>query len=224
MKKIINLLAAVCLLALVGCSYDNYDEPKSILSGRAVYNGEAISVRTNALRFSLYQDGYAFMSEIPAYIAQDGTFSVSLFDGEYKLVRMAGAPWEAKQNDTIHISVKGNTVKDIEVTPFFTISNASFQKNGNKIAATFTVNKVVSYASLKSVSVYLGKSILTDNNVKEASISLDLSNIVLGEPKTIEIDIPTSLQSASSIYARVGVQSDQANEFCYTQIERVALK
>lgn len=224
MKNILNLLAIAVLFVLAGCSYDNYDAPKSLLSGRAVYEGEAVSVRTNALRFSLYQDGYDFMSEIPAYIAQDGSFSASLFDGEYKLVRMAGAPWEAPQSDTIRITVKGNTHVDIPVTPFFTINNASFRRNENKIAATFTINQRVEYASLRSVSVYLGKGVLTDNNVREAHISLDLNNVVVGEPKTVEIEIPSSLQNASSVYARVGVQSNQANEFCYTQVERIALK
>lgn len=222
--KILSFIAISCLLILTSCGYDNYDEPKSIFSGKVVYEGETIGVRTNAVRLALFQDGYAFKSEIPAHIAQDGSFSVSLFNGEYKLVRVGGAPWEAPQNDTILIRVKGNTVQDIPVTPYFTINNASFQKSGNKVVAKFTIKKIVEDAEITSVSLYLGKSILTDNNRNEGNISLDLSNLSLNQEITAEISVPDGLAKADYVFARVGVQSNKANEFCYTQVEKVELK
>lgn len=224
MKKIAYFITLSCLLILSSCGYDNYDEPQSRFSGRVVYEGEPIGVRTNAVRLALFQDGYDFKSEIPAHIAQDGTFSVSLFDGEYKVVRVGGAPWEAAQNDTILVRVKGNTVQDIEVTPYFIIQNPSFQKNGDKITAKFTVKKIVESAKLNSVSVYLGQSILTDNNRNEGNISLDLANVTLGQEITAEISIPSKLSAADYVFARVGVLSDKAGEFCYTQSTKVALK
>lgn len=224
MKKIALFITIGCLLILSSCGYDNYDEPKSILSGKAVYEGEAIGVRTDGTRFALFQDGYDFKSEIPAHIAQDGTYSVSLFDGEYKLVRISGAPWEAPQNDTILIRVKGNTVQDIPVTPYFVIKNPSFLKNGNKVVAKFTIKKVVESANLKSVGIYIGKSILTDNNRNEGNKFMDLSNVILDQEMTVEIDVPSSLTSANYVFARVGVQSDKAGEFCYTQSTKITLK
>lgn len=224
MKNIISLIVTSCLLMLASCGYDNYDEPKSTFSGRVVYEGEAVGVRTNAVRLALFQDGYDFHSEIPAHIAQDGSFSVSLFNGEYKLVRVGGAPWEAAQNDTLFVKVKGNTVQDIPVTPYFVIKNASFRKEGNKIVAKFTVNKVVESATLTSVSLYLGQGILTDNNRNEANISLDLSHVTLNQEQTAEITIPDKLAKGEYVFARLGVQSDKSNEFCYTQSEKITLK
>ena len=147
MKKIIPFFIMICcLLAVSSCSYDNFEEPKATLTGKAIYDGEAVGVRSGSSEFALFQDGYALKGSIPVYIAQDGSYSVSLFNGDYKLVRMGNAPWERPSNDTIYITVRGNTVQDIPVTPYFFVRNVSFAKNGNKITARFTINKVVANA------------------------------------------------------------------------------
>ena len=74
------------------------------LTGKAIYDGEAVGVRSGSSEFALFQDGYALKGSIPVYIAQDGSYSVSLFNGDYKLVRMGNAPWERPSNDTIYIT------------------------------------------------------------------------------------------------------------------------
>ena len=103
MKKIIPFFIMICcLLAVSSCSYDNFEEPKATLAGKAIYDGEAVGVRSGSSEFALFQDGYALKGSIPVYIAQDGSYSVSLFNGDYKLVRMGNAPWERPSNDTIY--------------------------------------------------------------------------------------------------------------------------
>lgn len=211
-----------CLIAISSCRYDNYDEPQSMLTGRAVYNGEAVSVRSGGAEFALFQDGYALHNAIPVYIAQDGTYSATLFDGEYKLVRMGNAPWERPSNDTILITVHGNTVQDIPVTPYFFIENASFAKNGSKVTAKFTVKKVVANATLEDVRLYLGETLLTDNNINAANLSLGTS-INFDQEITAEIEVPESLANEAYLYARVGVKSGQSSEYCYTQSTKVEL-
>lgn len=212
-----------CLVATSSCNYDNFDEPKAMLTGKAVYNGEPVGVRSGSSEFALFQDGYALHGSIPVYIAQDGSYSVNLFNGEYKLVRMGNAPWERPSGDTIRITVKGNTVQDIPVTPYFFIKSASFAKNGTKVTAKFTINKVVSEARLENINLYLGKGILTDNNQKEATLSLG-KELPLEQENTAEIDIPSSLVNESYIYARIGVKSDKSSEYCYSQSVKVSLK
>lgn len=224
MKKIIPFLFIVCCLITVSsCGYDNFDEPKYMLTGKAVYNGEPVAVRSGSSEFALFQDGYALHGSIPVYIAQDGSYSVNLFNGDYKLVRMGNAPWERPSNDTIRITVKGNTIQDIPVTPYFFIKTASFTKNSNKIIAKFTISKVVANANMEDVSLYLGKGILTDNNHKEAALSL--GNKILSEQETsVEMDIPNNLANETYIYARVGAKSDKSSEYCYSQPVKVTLK
>ena len=210
MKKITSFFTLLCcLLAISSCRYDNFDEPQSMLTGKVVYEGEPICVRAGGAEFALYQDGYALHNSIPVYINQDGTYSAVLFDGEYKLVRMGNAPWERPNNDTILVEVHGNTVQDIPVTPYFIIKDASFTKNGSKVTAKFTVKKVSSSATLEDVRIYLGETLITDNNIQ------------LDQVITADIDIPESLASEDYFFARVGVKSGQASEYCYTQSTKI---
>ena len=45
MKKIIPFFIMICcLLAVSSCSYDNFEEPKATLTGKAIYDGEAVGV------------------------------------------------------------------------------------------------------------------------------------------------------------------------------------
>ena len=71
MKKIIPFFIMICcLLAVSSCSYDNFEEPKATLTGKAIYDGEAVGVRSGSSEFALFQDGYALKGSIPVYIAQ----------------------------------------------------------------------------------------------------------------------------------------------------------
>lgn len=224
MKKIIPFFMMICcMLAVSSCTYDNFEEPKATLKGKAIYDGEAVGVRSGSSEFVLFQGGYALQGSIPVYVDQDGSYSVSLFSGDYKLVRMGNAPWERPSNDTIYITVRGNTVQDIPVTPYFFVKNVSFARNGNKIKAQFTINKVVDSANMENVGIYLSKGILTDEKQKDAELVLG-SAVTLNQETTAEIEIPSKLINESYLYARIGVKSDKSSEYCYSQSIKVALK
>lgn len=224
MKKIIPFFMMICgMLAVSSCTYDNFEEPKATLKGRAIYDGEAVGVRSGSSEFVLFQGGYALQGSIPVYVDQDGSYSVSLFSGDYKLVRMGNAPWERPSNDTIYITVRGNTVQDIPVTPYFFVRNVSFARNGNKIKAQFTINKVVDNANMENVGIYLGTGILTDEKQKEAELVLG-NAVPVNQETTAEIEIPSKLINESYLYARIGVKSDKSSEYCYSQSIKVALK
>lgn len=229
MKNILSLLALSCLLTLAGCSYDNYDEPTSVFSGRVVYDGQPLTVKTDGTGFILWQDGYANKSGISVNIAYDGSFSAVLFDGEYKLTRRAGGPWVDQPNDTVYITVKGKTVQDIPVTPYFTINDASFQYTGGKVVAKFKVNKIVESAHLSRVTLCLGKSILTDYNKKESgttySTAEELAGVVLGQEATIAADLG-GLVGQEYVFARVGVRAAESSnsEFVYSLPIKVEIK
>ena len=220
--KILFIVACVCFL-LASCEYDNYDAPSAKLSGRVLYNDAPVGVRTNGTQLEPRQDGYELYTKIPVYIAQDGTFSASLFNGQYKLVRLSGAPWEDQPMDTIRIEVKGNTVVDVPVKPYFIIKNESYQKGtGNAITVKFTIEKVVESAEVKSVNFYLGEGILTDHNKTEYKGELDLSGLVLGQETTMTATIPEKMLKNGYAFARIGVQSNKSNEYFYTQVQKVS--
>lgn len=229
MKKILSLITS-CLLILAGCSYDNYNEPTSTLSGRVVYNGEPLEVKTDGTGFILWQDGYANKSGISVNIAYNGSYSAKLFDGEYQLTRRAGGPWVDQPNDTVYITVKGNTAVDIPVTPYFTISDASFQYSNGQVIAKFKVNKIVDSANLSRVTLCLGRSILTDYNKKEANTTYssaeDLNAIPFGEEITMTTNIGDALASEAYVFARVGVRAAEStnSEFIYSSPTKVIIK
>lgn len=222
--KILYFLALVGLM-FTGCEHDNYDEPNAILSGKVVYNGSPVGVRTDAARFELWQEGYVDKLKIEVNVAYDGTYSAALFNGQYKLVRAAGAPWVAQPSDTVYIEVKGNTTKDIEVTPYMVISHETIQKGtGNTVQAQFTVNKVVDSSRLEEVKLFFSKNLLFDNNLNDGSASMDVSTITLDNETTMVAQIPDALLSESYIFVKLGVRTDKSSEFYYTQVQKLQLK
>lgn len=223
MKTFPIYIALVISVLMMGCEYDNYDAPGSFLHGHVVYDGDPLGFRTNATQMEIWQDGYELSSLIPVFIAQDGSYSVSLFDGEYKLVRRAGGSWVPNTADTLIITVKGDTEYDIPVTPYYHISESSFESDGSTVSVSFSLDQVEETATLGDVKLYLGYSAITDNNKYEAMVSADVSAVSLSESNLMEITIPDNLLDAGYLFARVGVRASQAGEYTYTQVQKVEL-
>lgn len=222
MRTLLILFTTFVCLFFTNCEYDNFEEPNAILSGKVVYNNTPVGVRTNGTQLELWQDGYELNTKIPVYIAHDGSYSVALFNGQYKLVRLAGAPWEAQSNDTIVIDVKGNTVKDIEVIPYFIIQGESFRKGeGGQVTATFTIDKIVNDAEMTEVNLYIGENILTDQNRHEFISRMDVATISPGSATTVSITLPENLAKEDFLFVRLGVRSNKSNEFYYTQVQKL---
>jgi hypothetical protein len=222
--KFLIILITAAGLGLAGCKYDNFEAPEATLSGKVVYDGKAVAVRNNGPQLELWQDGYPLRSAIPVYLNQDGTFSATLFDGRYKLVRRGDSPWLQQATDTVIVNVSGNTSIDVPVTPYFTLTNDSFQKSGNTITAQFVVNRIVPTATVEFVRLYLGKSILTDQVQREVRVDGNIGTLVFGQQTSIAADLPDNLKTLDYVYGRVGIKSTSSSEYVYTQVQRIALK
>jgi hypothetical protein len=220
---LITLTAAAGLL-LTGCAYDNFEAPESTLSGRVVHDGNTITVRNNGPQFELWQDGYPLKSPITLYLNQDGMYSAKLFDGQYKMVRKGDSPWLHQATDTLMVKVSGNTVFDVPVTPYFTITNETFQKTGNTITAQFVVNKMVATANVEFVRLYLSKSILTDQVQRDVLVDGNVSGLVFGQATVITAGLPDNLKNLDYVFARIGVKSRSAGEYVYSPVQKIALK
>lgn len=204
---------------LTACGFDNYDEPQSTLQGRITYQGEALGLRGTgeAIQLQLYQDGYDLRDHITVYVKQDGTFQALLFDGEYKLVtRNQNGPW-VNARDTVVVNLRGSTNVEVEVIPYFTISNESLTLNGSVLNANFTVNQIVNTAEIEYVSLLVGNTNFVD----------DVSNIARldfqGEdPGALSLSMDmsgnNSFTSARYLYARVGVRAVGADQAIYSQV------
>src|SRR5688572_5356036 len=119
MKYKLSFIIGSLVVFLAACKKDNFEPPKSWLTGKVVYQNQPLGVRSNGVQLELWQPGYANFSKIPVFVAQDGTFSANVFDGNYKLTFLRGnGPW-VETTDTINVSVKGSTEVDVPVTPYF---------------------------------------------------------------------------------------------------------
>ena len=228
-SKVIFLTTIAIVLFLTACKYDNFDTPQSILSGSVVYNNIPVGVRSGAAELELWQYGYQLRSKIPVYIAQDGTFTAKLFDGNYKLVRLAGAPW-ATQTDSIDVKVSGNTVVTVPVAPFGTITGATFAytKTDVSMTANCSVAKVGT-AAITSLTLYVGVTSIIDANNNTVSTTLPAASLTdLTTPKTVKVALtnvsPTFLSARSYVYVRLGLLTAGSAERIYTQVQKIQLQ
>ena len=223
MKKYIKYSLVAIGLMLIGCELDNFDAPNAMLEGQVTYQGEPISVRSNSAEFQIWQDGYALNELIPVYIAQDGSYSVSLFEGEYKLVRRGGDPWLPQLNDTIVVQVSGNTQVDVPVTPYINISNESFQVNGSTLNAKFQIDQIVEDTNVQEINILLSKNVLLDAKINNAKEIIEIENLEFGKSNSVDVEIPESLRDEGYLFVRIAAKSSMANELIYTHAQKIDL-
>ncbi len=220
MKTIIYSI--VLLFVFTSCEYDNYEPPKSQLTGRIVYEGDPVNVRQGVNVFQLYEPGWENFEPIGLNVKQDGTFSAQLFNGDYQLVLINGnGPW-TNQADTIDIHVEGQQELDVPVEPFFMIRNENFEVKASTLKASFNVEQIVNSKEVQFVSLFIGKTMLVDNrfNVNEERLpSGRIEN--LNETINLEMDLPEINQDF--IFARIGVKTQGNPELIFSEIERIDL-
>jgi len=221
--SIISLLVFISILS--GCKKDNYDPPTSKLTGRVVYQNQPIGVRSNGVQLEIWQRGFQLFTKVPVYIAQDGTFSAALFDGDYKLTRLTGnGPW-ADNTDTINVSVRGTTAIDVPVDPYFIVKTETYAKSGNTINASFSLQRVNTTKNLELVRIYIGQTLITDQNNNAANTQRLAAAITdPTQPITLSATIPAALTGKDFVYARIGVKTVGVAELAYSMPQKIALK
>ncbi|GAB3334710.1 DUF3823 domain-containing protein [Larkinella ripae] len=222
--KLSNVIIAVFTAGflLAGCKEDNFAPPKSTLSGRVVYQNAPVGVRSNGVQLELWQRGFQLFSKIPLHIAQDGTFSASLFDGDYKLVRLRGnGPW-VDNTDTIEVQVRGSATIDVPVQPYFTIKNEKFQKSGTALTVSCKVDPVLTTRAIERVTVYVGTTQYVDVNNNVGSINIPTAALAdLTKELSINYPLPAAVSTRAYFYARVGVKATGVAELLYTPVQKI---
>ncbi|GEO02938.1 hypothetical protein AAE02nite_06020 [Adhaeribacter aerolatus] len=230
--SIYSYLTVLLAIMMAGCEYDNYEPPKSTLTGRVVYNDQVIGVRSNAVRLELRQPGPDYplwrTTPINVNIAQDGTFSAVLFDGNYKLTRVRGnGPW-VDQTDTINVEVRGTAVVDVPVNPFFVIKNEQIKKGTSTIDATFNLQQVNTTRQLERVNLYISSTNIVDATNQRASAEKAASGITnLSQPITLNVNLsslPAAVAGKEYVFARIGVKTVGIQELAYSAPLKIQLK
>lgn len=223
MKIVSNIFSIILLLVLFsGCGKDNFDAPESKLVGRVTYQGQALNVRGTgeAVQLQLYQDGYEKNDPISVFVGQEGTFSALLFDGEYRLTARDGnGPW-INSHESVTVNLNGHTEVNLEVTPYFTISNEQLSVAESAMNASFTINQIVPEAKISRVMLLLSKTQFADdvNNL----FRKDFSDVTPGNVNlSANIGGNTEIAKAKALYARVGVLANGADQAIYSPVVRL---
>lgn len=210
---IIGIAALSVLFA--GCEKDNYKAPKSILTGQVISDGQLVGLRSNGVQLELWQPGYQLFNKIPVYVAQDGTFSAELFDGDYKLTLVRGnGPW-ADKLDSLDVKVRGATQVDVPVDLFYRIDKEAFTREGNTVKATVNLEKVNGLRSLEKVKLYVGQTVLVDDVINLGNVEWSGDALVsLHQAIALQVDIPTASLSKGYVFARIGVKQKGLQSTC----------
>lgn len=212
-------------VVLTGCEKDNYAQPKSVLKGRVVHDGQLVGVRSNGVQLELWQRGYQLFTKIPVHINQDGTFSASLFDGNYKLVRLRGnGPW-IDNSDSIDVQLKGSMELDVPVTPYFIIKNDTYKKGENAVSATFNLQQVSTSRQIERVNLYVGTTTIIDANNNAGNsqkVAADLTDLT--KTVTLTTSLSPALAKRDYVFVRIGVKTAGVGEMIFGTPQKIDLK
>lgn len=225
MKQKLLTILIIFSLALASCQKDNKEAPTATITGKVVFNKEPVGVRSNGVQLELWQQGYQLFSKIPVYVQQDGSFSAKVYDGKYKLTLLKGnGPW-ADKTDTIDVVVKGSATVDVPVDPYFLIKSETFQKSGNNIDASFSLQSVNMDKGLELVRLYIGQTNITDQNNNAAIVTKVATDITdLRQPINLSAAIPAALSNKDYVFVRIGVKALGVGELVYSQPQMIRLK
>ncbi len=218
-------------IIMSSCKKDNYDPPESQFRGRVVYNGEALNVEHDQVFFQLWQPGFGKLAPINVAVAQDGTYSSLLFNGNYKLVFGGGlGPFMSKTvstaaKDTIFVNINGNQTLDIEVTPYYMIRNPSISANGRTLSASISLEKIITDANAKNierVTLYVNKTQFVSGNANSniASDDGDISNL---NNIVMRLDVPNITPTQNYVFARVGVKIEGVPDLIFSPLQKIQL-
>lgn len=228
MKKFVLFMPLIMffIVFLTSCEYDNYEEPKSRLYGKIVYQGEPINVGFNEVTFELWEPGWQLKIPIDVIVAPDGSFSSLLFDGTYKLrIPTWQGPFKSK-TDTMTINLKGNQELDIEVEPYYMIRNPNFSISNNMISASFGLEKIITgeeARDIEKVYLYVNKTQFVDIQSNMGKSELSGSDIENFDLITLTTPIPNLTVKQDYLFVRIGVKISHVEDFLYSPVQKINL-
>jgi hypothetical protein len=224
MKNKLFLFLLILVITGSACKKDSEKAPSATITGQVVFNKQKLGLRSNGVQLELWQRGFELFSKIPVYVDQDGTFSAKVFNGNYKLTLLKGnGPWVDK-TDTIDISVNGSADVEVNVDPYFLVNNATFTRNGSTINASFNVQSVNTSKPLELVRMYVGQTIITDQNNNAGTATKQAAVVDITQPVAMSVNVPGSLAAKDYVFVRVAVKTKDVGELVYSEPVKISLK
>jgi hypothetical protein len=232
MKNYTHYIALLLLIATASCKKDNYDPPTSKLTGRVVYKGDVIGLEYDQVQFELYQYGFGKTGPIAGVFTPEGTYSMLLFNGEYKFIIPNGqGPFKWKQTtagnpDTTVITMQGSQEFDIEVTPFYMLRNPQLARSGGNIAGTFKIEKIITDASardIEEVNLYINKTTFVSGANNVAVKTVKGSDITDPNNVNLSVAVPSLTPAQSYVFARIGLKIEGVEDRIFSPVVKIDL-
>lgn len=221
MKRLISIPALwLTLLAATGCGLDNYEEPGSRLTGTVVYEDRQLGLSHGKVTFNLYQEGFDMNGPIAVSAAQDGTFSALLFDGKYRLETVAdNGPWN-NSTQPVDFEIRGNTVIEVPVTPYYLLSDVTIALNGSHLRSICSVQAVDTDKSIQRLFLCVGTTPFVSDQSYSYVARKNLMPANVGG-NSISMDIAGQLERYDTLYARLGLQINGVQECIYSEVIKI---
>jgi hypothetical protein len=232
MKLHIYHIAMLLTIGVVSCKKDNYDPPTSKLTGHLVYKGETFGLEYDQVKFEMYQYGFGKTGPIASVFEPDGSYSMLLFNGEYKFIIPNGqGPFVWKQTaagapDTTIINLQGSQVQDLEVTPYYMIRNPQLTRSGSNISGTFKIEKIITGASARNVEevdLYINKTTFVSGANNVAVKSMSGSDITDPDNVNLTVAVPALTPAQPYVYARIGLKIAGVEDRIFSPMVRIDL-
>jgi hypothetical protein len=229
----IVLLALMCVAT--ACKKDTFEAPSTTLKGRLTYNGEAINLEQDQVPIELYQPGFGKTGPITGTFAQDGTYSFLLFNGNYKLIIPNGqGPFRWNENvtanrrDTLTVNVTGEQTLDLQVTPYYLITNTQMTISNRVVTAAFGVNKIITDANARNierVTLFVNKTQFVSGASDYKIAFTDLAGTAITSPNnvTMSVTVPTISPTQNYVFARVGLKVAGIEDMIFTPVQKLQL-
>jgi hypothetical protein len=232
MKVLRYFLGVWALASAVACKKDNYAPPSIKLTGHLLYNTDTIRLERNQVPFQIYQYGLGQVAPISHTFTQDGVLSEVLFAGDYKIIIPNGqGPFLWKQTggnpDTVNVSLKGDQVVDLQVTPYYMIRNANITMSSGTATANFKVEKIITDANAKNVervSLYVNRTDFVSNADNIAKVDKAAADI--GDMNNISLSVAVPAvqppyATQNYVFARVGVKIDGVEDMIFSPLVKI---
>ncbi|MEO6358908.1 MAG: DUF3823 domain-containing protein [Ferruginibacter sp.] len=231
MKNIFQfILAGLVIASFSACKKDNYTAPASTLTGKIVYNGEAIEVERNQVPFQIYQYGFGKVGAINSTFSQEGAYSAVLYDGNYKMIIPVGqGPFMSKElspgvPDSIAITLAGSKAMDIEVMPYYMIRTPQLTGGGGKVNATFKIEKIINDVNAKdieSVTLFINKTEFVSGVDNIASANLNGADITDLNSVNLSVSVPAISPTQAYVFARIGLKIAGVEDRIFSPVEKI---
>lgn len=215
MKRQIRFKLTTMIIAVAGifasCELDNYEAPTAELSGSFIDEETQELVQQDIIRgteIRLTEHGYDPVQDQYLNAKPDGTYMDRLlFANTYTVRPERGNFLPVEEQEIV---IEGETKLDFVVTPYLRINDATIEKNGSKIIASFKLEQNVDN-NVRTIGLYGHPNPIAGQPIRTVATELAIDSLVdPNETFTLEIDIDanTSLEEGEEYFFRVGALID----------------